>query len=86
MLRAKPAVPVHFGVVEAEKTSFLGDFDIEIRRACEELVGESTVRVLGPDEVCFVDHGADGGVFVEENGCDQVFVREVVFAEIEVRC
>lgn len=86
MLRAEPAIPVHFGKVEAKKTSLLRDFDIEVRRACKELVRESAVGVFRPDEVCFVDYGADDGVFVEQNGCNQVLVREVVFAEIEVRC
>ena len=85
MLRVEPAVPVHFGVIEAEKTSSLRNFDIEVWRACEEFVGESAVGVFRADKVCLIDYGADGGVFVEENRGDEVFVRDVVFAEIEVR-
>ena len=86
MLRAEPAVPVHLGVVEAKKTSFLCDFDVEVRRAGKKLVGESAIGVLRPDEVSFIDYGADDGVFVQEDSGNEVFVREVVFAEVEVRC
>lgn len=64
------------------------DFDIHVWVAGEELVGEGAVFVLSADFVGFVDDGADRGIFVEEDGADQVFVREILVAEVEVglRC
>ena len=84
MLGAETAVPVDLGVVETEPAVFLVDFHIQVRVAGEELVAKSAVFVPLADFVRFVDHGADGGVFVEEDGGDEVFVREVLLAEVEV--
>lgn len=70
MLGVETAVPVHLGVVETESAVFLVDFDIHVRVAGEELVTEGAVFVLFADFVRFVDYGADGGVFVEEDGGD----------------
>lgn len=84
MLGAETAVPVDLGVVEMKSAVFLVDFHIQVWVAGEELVAKSAVFVPLADFVCFVDHGADGGVFVEEDGGDEVFVREVLLAEVEV--
>ncbi len=70
VLGVEPAVPVHLGVVEAEAAVLLVDFDVHVRVAGEELVAEGAVFVSFADFVCFVDDGADGGVFVEEDGGD----------------
>ena len=70
MLRVKPAVPIHFGVVKTESAVFLVDLDIQVWVAGEKLVAESAVFVLLTDLVRFVDYGADGGVFVEKDGGD----------------
>ena len=59
-------------------------FDVHVRVAGEELVAEGAEFVLVADPVDFVDDGADGGVFVEEDGGNQVFVREVLVAEIQM--
>ena len=82
MLGVEPAVPVHFGVIEAEPAIFLVDFDIEVGIAGEEFVAEGAVFVCLADFVDFVDDGADGGVLVQEDGGDEVFVREVLLAEV----
>ncbi len=89
MLGVEPAVPVDLGVVEAEDAVLLVDFDVEIRVAGEELVGEGAVGVfmgvfVGADAVGFVDDGADGGVLVEEDGGEEVLVGEEGVAEVEV--
>lgn len=60
------------------------DLDVQVRVAGEELVAEGAVFVLLADFVGFVDDGADGGVFVQEDGGDEVFVVEVLVAEVEV--
>lgn len=59
-------------------------FDDEVRVAGQELVAEGAVFVLQADFVGFVDYGADGGVFVQKDGGDEVFVGEVLGAEVEV--
>ena len=84
MLGIEAAVPVDFGVVEAEATVLLVELDVQIGVAGEELVAKSAVGGLIADHVGFVDDGADGGVFVEEDGGDEVFVGEVLLAEVEV--
>lgn len=60
------------------------DLDVQVRVAGEELVAEGAVFVLLADFVGFVDDGADGGVFVQEDGGDEVSVVEVLVAEVEV--
>ena len=82
MLRVEPAVPVHLGVIEAEGAVFLVDLDVEVRVAGEEFVAEGAVFVGLADFVRLVDDGADGGVLVEEDGGDEVFVGEVFVAEV----
>ena len=82
MLGVEPAVPVHFGVIEAEPAVLLDDFDIEVGVPGEEVVAEGAVFVGLADFVGFVDDGADGGVLVQEDGGDEGFVREVLIAEV----
>ena len=84
MLGVETAVPVHLGVVEPEPAVLLLDLDVQVRVAGEELVAEGAVFVLLADFVGFVDDGADCGVLVEEDGGDEVFVVEVLVAEVEV--
>ena len=84
MLRVEPAVPVHFRVVEAEPAVFLVDLDVHVRVAGEEFVAEGAVLVCLADFVRLVDNGADGGVLVEDDGGDEVFVGEVFVAEVQV--
>ena len=84
VLRVEPAVPVHLRVVETERAAFLVDLDLHVRVAGEELVAEGAVFVRLADVVGLVDDGADGGVFVEDDGGDEVFVGEVFVAEVQV--
>ena len=84
MFGVETAVPVHLGVVETKRAVLLVDLHIHVRVAGEKLVTEGAVLILLADFVGFVNHGADGGVFVEEDDGDQVFVREVLIAEVEV--
>ena len=58
------------------------DFDIHVRVAGEELVAEGAEFVCLADFVGFVDDGADGGVFVEEDSGDEGFVGEVFVPEV----
>ena len=84
VLRMQPTVPVHFRVIKAEHTTFFRDFDVEIGNAGEELVGEGAEGVRGADHVGFVDYGPDGGVFIKENGGQEVSMGEVGVAQVEV--
>ena len=84
MLGVEAAVPVDLGVIEAEAAVLLVDLDVQVRVAGEELVAEGAVGVPVADFVGFVDDGADGGVLVEEDGGDEVFVGEVLVAEVQV--
>ena len=84
MLGVEPAIPVHFGVIEAEPAVLLDDLDVEVGIAGEEFVAEGAVFVYFADFVGFVDDGADGGVLVQEDGGDEGFVGEVLIAEVEV--
>ena len=84
MFGVQPAVPVDLRVVEAECAVFLADFDVEVVDAGEELVAEGAEFGFVPDVVDFVDYGADGGVLVHEDFGDEVFEREVGFADVEV--
>ena len=82
MLSVQPTIPIHLRIVEAKNTVFFHDFDVEGGVAGEELVGEGAVGGCLAHEVGFVDYGADGGVFVEEDGGEEGFVGEVGFAEV----
>lgn len=82
MLGVEPAVPVHFGVIEAERAVAFVDFYTQVWRAGEEFVAEGSVGVEGADGGGFVDYGFDGGVFVEEDGGEEVFVGVVGGAEV----
>ena len=86
MLGVEPAVPVHFGVIESEPAVSFVDLDSHVWVACEELVAEGAVFVGFAHPVGLVDDGADGGVFVLEDGGDEMLVGEVVVAEVEVGC
>lgn len=86
VLGAQPRVPIHFGIVEPEDAILFFDLDVHVVRAGEHLVPEGTELVLLADVVCFVDDGADGWVFVHEHGGDEVFVGEVLVAEVEMGC
>ena len=55
---------------------------MEVWGAGEEFVAEGAVGVLRADVVGFVDDCLDGGVFVEEDGGEEVFVGEVGGAEV----
>ena len=84
MLGVEPAVPIHLGVVEPEGAILGVDFDPHVRVAGKELVAEGAVFVLVADLVGFVDDGADGGVFVHEDGGDEVSVWEELLAEVQM--
>ena len=87
MLRVKPAIPVHFAVVEAEYAVFLPNLDVHVVWAGEDLVGECAIYGGGGVVVyggCFVNHGADAGVFVEEDAGDEGLVGEILGAQIQV--
>lgn len=85
MFRVEPAVPVDLAVVEAEDAVLLADLDEHVVRAGQNLVCEGAVHRCGGvvvDGGRFVDHGSHAGVFVEEDGGDEVFVGEVGSAEV----
>lgn len=84
VLGVEAGVPVDFGVVEAEGALFLLDLDVEVVGAGEDFVGEGAEGGGVADLVDFVDYGSDGGVFVHEDLCDEGFVGEVGFADVEV--
>ena len=84
MLGIEAAVPVDFGVIEAKFATCLLDFHIHVRVTGKVLVAKGSVFILFADIVRFVDYRADGGVFVEEDGGDQVLVREILIAEIQM--
>ena len=70
MFGLEAAVPVHLGVVETKPAISLVNLDVHVWVAGEKLVAEGAIFVLSADIVGFVDHGADGGVFVKEDGAD----------------
>ena len=82
MFGVEAAVPIDFGVVETEFATFLVNFNIHVWVTSEQLVSEGAVFVLFADFVNFVDYRADGGVFVKEDGGNQVSIREVLVAEV----
>ena len=82
MLRAQPTVPKHLGVVEAENGARFFRFDEEIMVPRNDFKVEDAEFVVGVEGVGFVDDGADGGVFVEDDLADEGFVGEVGLAEV----
>lgn len=82
MLRIEPRIPIYFAVVEAEYTILFADLDVHVIWAGQNLVPECPVGGRGADVVGFVDYGAHGGVFVDEDGRDEVLVGEVGGAEV----
>jgi hypothetical protein len=84
MLGGEPAVPVHFREVEFKCAILLAELDVHVVGSCQDLVFKGAVGVFFADGVELVDDSADGGVLVREDGRDDVFVGEVVVAEVEV--
>ncbi len=70
MLGVETRIPVHLRKIEAENAIFCFYFHVQVGIAGQELVAEGTIFTGRADVVDFVDHGADGGVFVNQNGRD----------------
>jgi hypothetical protein len=86
MLGIQPAIPVDFAIVELEYAVFFSNLYIHVVRPGKHFVVECSVcRVGGVNSVNFVDYCADGGVFIEEDSGDEMFVRKILIAEVEMR-
>lgn len=77
-------IPIYLREIEAEFTVRLGRDDFSVRRAGEELHGESTVGGPGADILYFIDNGGDDRVFVEDEVGKEVLVGEAWDAEVKV--
>lgn len=86
VFRLELAVPVHLGVVELEDAIVLLDLDVHILGSAENLVGKCSELRVAADIVHLVDNGANLGVLVEDDLCDDLLIGEVLFLEVEVRC
>lgn len=84
MFGVEPAVPVDFSVVELESAVFLADCDVEVVRAGEDFVLESAEFVLFAYVVDLVDNGRYTLVLVHQDLGNQVFVLDILIAEVEV--
>lgn len=84
VLGVQTCVPVDFGKVELERAALLADFDIEVIFANEDFVLERAEGVFAADVIELVDDGLHHGVLVGEDGRDQVLVRPVALAQVEV--
>jgi hypothetical protein len=60
------------------------DGHVEVVRTGEDFIGKCSEDGFGADIEGLVDDGCYGGVFVEEDLADEVFVWEVWNAEVEV--
>lgn len=86
MFRLQTAVPVDAGVIKAELAFLLVNGDVGVVVAGEQLEGESTEFRMRADIFDFVDDRADALVLVFEDFGNQVFVGEILFAEVKVDC
>jgi hypothetical protein len=84
VLRLELAVPVDFGVVEAEDAVVLADLDVHVVGAGEDLVGKGAEAGLAADVADLVDDGAELVVLVEDYLGDDGLEGEVALAEVEV--
>lgn len=84
MLRAESCIPVYFGVIEVEDTLLFFDFYNHFIRTGEDFVSECAELVLSAHIVEFVDDGADGRVFIHQDGGDEGFVGEILIAQVQM--
>jgi len=84
VLGMQARVPIDLGEVKLEGAALLADGDIHVVRAVQDLVLEGAVCVLGADVVELVDDSADQGRLVGQDLPDQVLVRQVALAEVQV--
>jgi len=82
VLRVQTRVPVYFCKVEFEGAALLAQLDVHVVRAVEHFVLEGAECVLGAYIVELVDDRLDHGVLVCEDGCDEVLVGPIPFAEV----
>ena len=85
MFGVESAVPVHLGVIKAEKTVLFFEFHVHVRFSRQEFVLECAKLARRADVVNFVDDGAYTWVLVKKHFGDEAFVGQVVLAEVEVR-
>lgn len=78
VLGAKFGVPVDLGVVKFEETSSFANFDEHIIGSSENFVRECSEFALRANIVNLVDDCADGRVLVDDNLCNDVFIREIL--------
>lgn len=84
VLGLQATVPVHTGVIESELAVLLMLNNVQIIFADKYLEWECTELTLGANIFNLVDNGANGGVFVSQNLSNKEFIREKLFAEVEV--
>lgn len=84
VLGVQARVPVNFGKVELEGATLLVDFNVEVIFSNEDLILKGAECILAADVVELVDYGLHHRVLVGKNGSDQVLIRPVALAQIEV--
>lgn len=84
VLGLQATVPVHTGVIEPELAVLLMLNNIQIIFTNKNLEWECTELALRTNIFNLVDDGANGGVFVSQDLGNKEFIREKLFAEVEV--
>ena len=84
MLGLQSAVPVDFRVVEMKRAIGFVNFNIGVKVTGKDLEAESPILAMLAYFVDLVDHGANCGILVQNDLGDELFIREVLFSEIEM--
>lgn len=84
MLVAELGVPVHLCIVEGKNAAALADLDEQVVGPGKDLVGEDAELVLRADVARLVDDGPEVRVLVQDDLGDDLLVRQVLLAEVEV--
>lgn len=74
MFSVEPAVPVYFGIVEAECAVCFADFDVHVVGTGEDFVFEGAILAFLTNVVDFVDDGSYSRVLIYQDLADEVLV------------
>lgn len=85
MFGAQTRVPVDLGEVECEFDALFLVHDVHVTVASEDFVGKGAEFALGADVVDFVDDGLGVALLVLYDFADDVSVRKMVIAKVEMR-
>lgn len=85
MLGFKSTVPIDFRVIEAKYTVGFVNLNVCVMVAREHFEAKRTELILFAYLVCLVDHSANCLVLVHDDLGDEVFEREILFSEVEMR-